>query len=189
MTRHLRCQLIMGQAIPILCQLVLMMCHSLIHPYVLTLLHHVIGMYIADDATYTSGTRPRSETEVHAVRTRTTPGVYARPRMPPIRERIPSASVHRGTAYAAVSTPIVPPPSVASDVFDAVLSANASDSDDDYPAAGQNTRQPRSRRSVASSQASSHASHHSEAMQLASTLADALKEQLKQACERQQRLD
>ena len=75
-----------------------------------------------------------------------------------------------------------------SDSSDTIVSAYASDTDDDCSLFGLNARRPRSRHSVASSRIS-QASHHSEAMQLASTLADALKEQLKQASERQQLLD
>jgi len=81
--------------------------------------------------------------------------------------------------YAAAVAPHTPLPSSVSAASDAALS----DLDSDYPAAGQNARRSRSRRSVACT------SHHSDAMQLAATLADALKDQLKQACERQERLD
>jgi len=123
------------------------------------------GIYIAaDDVMY--GLRSRSETAGRAVLTHATPGVLSRPSMPPIPERLPSASAHHGISHAAASVPLVPPPSMVSDRPDTIVSAYASDTDDECSVFGLNTSRPRSRHSVAWSHIS-QTSHHSEALQLA----------------------
>ena len=63
------------------------------------------GMYIADDAIYTSGTRSRSESAGFAVHTRTSSGTSSRPRMSPIHEHTSSVRPRPDTAYALRSAP------------------------------------------------------------------------------------
>ena len=116
----------MGQAIPVLCQLVLTMCDSLIHPYVLAqdMLYNTWGINTSSHAQWLKwgGLSPPAPVWAPLLLLKkcyfmhkmcqfptsiddSVPwacSVPARPghllRMPPIRERIPSASAHRGTA-------------------------------------------------------------------------------------------